>query len=98
MDSLGSYIQDDESFACPLIRRDDPKAFGYSMSEELTLAKLSGISNPEATPLIFDSSAMLRNATSTLAALPLPPRHRGGRENNIVYADGRVKAVESDQS
>lgn len=97
MNALKSYVPDDESFACPMVRQDDATGYGYSMNEGVTLRKLSGIQKPEDTPLIFDSSSLLRNATSTLAALPVPGRHRGGRENNIAYADGRVTAVEVDQ-
>lgn len=97
MNALKSYVPDDESFACPMVREDDATGYGYSMNEEVALKKLSSLQNPENTPLVFDSSSLLRNATSTLAALPLPGRHRGGNENNVAYADGRVTAVEAIQ-
>ncbi len=96
MDALAQYEPDELAYACPVQRRVEPQSFGYGFNRELSGAEVGKLSQPDQTPLAFDSSDVRRNASGGLELLPSPGRHRNGRENNVVYADGRTAPLPRD--
>lgn len=43
------------------------------------------------TPMVYESTLMVKNASDKAASLPMPPRHPAG--NTVAFADGRVKQI-----
>ena len=90
MDVTRPFVRDDEVFACPDVRKTDPKGYGYAMSVSLGSAKQAWVRNPEKAALIFDSILLNRNACSDVYGLPNPPRYSG---NSVAYADGHARRM-----
>lgn len=68
----------------------DTKAFGYAFNGKLSRAMFPDIKSPATLPFIYDSSNLRENANDAFASLPSPGRHDG--KNNVLFADGKVKA------
>ena len=66
-------------------------AYGYAMNAALSSTKRSAVTDPTATPLLFDSTILTKNAASGIDTLPKPGRHNGG--NNVAYTDGHARRV-----
>ena len=78
-------VTGDPSFAhCPAVK--GPGLFGYAFNSRLGLSGLSGIPDPSAVPLIYDSVNLGANASDPVSSIPARPRH--GRVNNMAYLDG----------
>lgn len=93
---LAKYEPDEVAFACPHQRRVDPGSSGYALNKAVAGKKLDEIQNPEETYLVFDSRPTVPGSIADSKAVPRPGRHRNGRVNNVVYADGRVNSVPAD--
>ena len=93
MNLLGNYVRKTDVFTCPGAKSGgSPDDFpGYAMFPGLSGQKYTFIKDPEAAPLIFDTSVRGRNAYAdpeTQATF----RH-GNRVCNSVYLDGHAKAI-----
>jgi prepilin-type processing-associated H-X9-DG protein len=96
MDSTQEYRKSEGILRCPTFAFDEkaPKnLYGYAMNQAMSGAKIPP--KPDTVPLIFESVNLARNASGTLDSLPNPGRHNG--KNMIGYADGHVKAVDSNK-
>lgn len=80
-------------FRCPTISKKRTGEYGYAFFDDLGLKPRSQLVDPKTTPMVFDSDLMSRNAHSGVESLPKVPRHRSGRSNNVLAADGHAKAV-----
>ncbi|MCS7301631.1 MAG: DUF1559 domain-containing protein [Fimbriimonadales bacterium] len=87
-DSIAARIRDPITFRCPSV---PPGKFGYAMNSRLSHQRISELVDSHTTPLLYDSSNLERNAHDAFSSLPNPPRHV--QVNNVVYADGHVRAV-----
>lgn len=98
MNAMVPYDRDSSAFRCPYLGYSDLFAFGYAFNSSLSQAPRSGLTNPSAMPVVYDSSRIRRNANDAVSSLPNPPRHRGRIDgitgmawgNNVAFADGRV--------
>lgn len=93
MDATASYLKqpsDDQGFdrtlRCPAVFN---LGFGYAFNSGLSQEKSP--SRPEATPLIYDSTQLGRNAVDRFTSLPRPARHEG--RDNVADADGHAKSI-----
>ncbi len=105
MDDVGSYVtrNSDSNYVlqCPIVRSASPKSFGYAFNSRLNLKTVSKIKNAATTELIYDSSALIRNANDEVTSLPTPPRHKAravkGKKtiaiNFMCFVDSHVKAL-----
>jgi len=90
-EALLPYVRNAELYKCPA---SPDLEFGYAMNAELNEIHLALLDDPSRTPLFFDSSIGQTNASGVKESLCNPPRHLG--RNNIVFADGHVSQVKSD--
>jgi hypothetical protein len=88
MDALFPYSKDEAALRCPLVG-DDPQHHGYAFNSNLSLLELDKVVDPVATPLIYDSINLARNASDPVTSLPDPTRHQRG--NVMGYADGHAR-------
>ncbi len=72
-----------DAFRCPEVAVG---SYGYAFNSSLVGVYSPNIDNPSATPLVFDSPTLTRNALSAYD-LPNPPRHTSGV---TAYLDGHV--------
>ena len=91
MDKLQPLVRSGRAFRCPTMRMRGFGAYGYAMNSALSAGKKSAIADPAATPLLFDSTLLAKNAASGIETLPSPGRHNGG--NNVAYADGHASRL-----
>ncbi len=108
MDDVESYVtrnsDSNHVLQCPNIRSVSPKSFGYAFNSRLNLKPVSKIKTAATTELIYDSSALIRNANDEVASLPTSPRHKAravkGKKsiaiNFVCFVDGHVKALTQD--
>jgi len=91
MDALKPVVRGGEDgLRCPAVPRDDKPVFGYAYSASQAGKFIVFANDPKTTPLVFDSTLLVRNAVGDLTTLPHPRRHGG---NCLLYADGHAKAV-----
>jgi prepilin-type processing-associated H-X9-DG protein len=91
MDVIAPYGKGPLPLVCTSLMKDhDPQIYGYCFNGRLSQATIPA--QPELVALVFDSINLARNASGSLASLPVPARHVGDR-NNVVYADAHVKSV-----
>jgi hypothetical protein len=88
--ALEPYTRNANLFRCPQVKT----GFGYAMNPYLARAPLP--TNPELTPLLFDTPNLSRDALMVSIAPIAEDRHRG--RINVVFAEGRVKALELPQA
>ncbi len=88
MDRLSEYVGDENAMACPAVGDAKAGKHGYAMNRALGSKAIGEASNPQETPLYYDSSTLERNANDDVSSLPSPGRHGG--KNNSVYLDGHV--------
>lgn len=93
--AIANYLYDESVLSCPRQRRVEPKSSGYSMNQEAAGKKLADIEAK--TILFFDSRHTEHGSIATLEDLCRPPRHRNGRANSVVYANGKTAAVALNQ-
>lgn len=65
--------------------------WNYAFNRALSGVKLADLKNPEATVMVFESTANVKNAADEGASVPRPGRHGGG--TTYVFADGRAKWI-----
>ncbi len=88
MDATYPYNHDSTLYRSPLVERRNPTNFGYAFNIELVGIDLSTILDPSATPTLFDSTVLARNATALPSTMPAPARYNG--KNTVGYSDGHV--------
>lgn len=76
----------DRDLRCPSVFR---RGYGYAF--DAVLSEKKSPAQPEAVPLVYDSSNLARNASDGVTSLPRPARHDG--KDNVAYADGHAKTV-----
>lgn len=77
----------------PSVYMDNPLGFGYAFNEILSGKYVDEVEDPDATPLVFDSSDISWNAFGNPAQLaPTPPRPEG---NFAVTVSGSVVKLET---
>ncbi|MBS1718552.1 MAG: hypothetical protein JSS72_12555 [Armatimonadetes bacterium] len=91
---LTPYVKDPAIFTCPTMH-DQGKEGGYAMNQALLGSFTSKIQSPSTTPLYFEVADEGLNRTANPLSFVSPPRHGGKR--TVAYADGRSKALLSDQ-
>lgn len=89
-------IQKDEWLHCPTVSNRHDGKFGYAFNAALSGRKLKGkklneMPDAAATPLLYDSTNLAKNAHDTLTSLPKPGRHGG--KNSILFCDGHIESV-----
>lgn len=88
---------EDESesiFRCAEISMTRTGDYGYAFNAVLSSVKRSSVSDPDGTPMIFDSSNLKRNASGKPEdLLPKPARHNREKNNNAVMVSGKVKEM-----
>jgi prepilin-type processing-associated H-X9-DG protein len=89
MDAAGRYRKPENWSHCPAVHPFSLSAFGYAFNSNLSGKKVTAIANPAATPMLYDSTNLARNASDPVTSLPEPPRHGAG--NNLGYADGHAR-------
>ena len=89
MDELNVRGVPETAFHCPTVRATNPSDYGYEFNGALAGAKLN--TEMLATPMVIDSTDLVRNASD---GMHFPPtgRHigRGGRANNALLANGSI--------
>ena len=91
MDELQPFIPREDVLQCPALKEKKPKAYGYAMNGDLSLASVNDVAEPGNAPLVFDSVLLVLNAYSGYYGLPDTPRH--SNRNNVAYADGHAKGL-----
>ncbi len=91
MDVRWPYLTDESTYKCPALTRTRPAAYGYAFNASLTQRPLKTVPRPDATPLVYDSANLARNAFDPVSSLPRPGRH--SRRNCIQFVDGHTKAM-----
>lgn len=91
VDSYSSKIGEFQ-FHCP----ETPKSqFSYAFN--ISLSGKDGnqfeVDYLRSTPMVYESTLMVKNASDNVASLPMPPRHPEG--NIIAFADGTVKQIKN---
>lgn len=86
MDAMDPYIKNPSIFHRPGLPKG---AWGYAFNGSLDRAKSP--QNPDRVPLIYESVNPAKNASDLVTSLPSPGLHNG--RDDIVYADGHVKAI-----
>ena len=66
---------------------------GYAFNAALGHKDPEKLGAPATTVLLYDSINPNKGASDFVTSLPQPGRHEG--KNNVAYADGHVKVVES---
>lgn len=87
MDDLYLYTKSNTVFRSPLVQLQDSTHYGYAYNAAAAGADTTVV-DPSTTLTFFDSTILTRNAISTTATLPSPPRYH--THNTIVYLDGHV--------
>jgi hypothetical protein len=87
MDQIDPYCNNKRFFNCPSVPR-----FGYAFNKPLGDQNATHVESPETTPLLYDSTTIMRNANDAFTSLPRPARHEGGKDS-VAYADGHARAV-----
>jgi hypothetical protein len=91
-EALREYATNPYVFACP--ERPDRTAFAFNSA--LGGRRLKDIRDPDATPLLFETSLWQRNAHDHLESFILP-HPKGGwskaRYGNVAFLSGRVRSV-----
>lgn len=94
MDSILPYVKNPQVYHVPEYAKSSPWFYGYAFNAALSLQKAPIVEAvAEKTPLVYDSSNPIRNASDRVTSLPVPGRH-GGR-NHMAYADGHVKTLKA---
>lgn len=94
---LTDYIVKDEWEHCPAVSNRHDDKFGYAYNSSIAgmslggKEKLSDLPKASETPLLYDSTNLVKSATDNFTSLPKPGRHNGA--NNILYLDGAIKSV-----
>lgn len=65
--------------------------YGYALNSAVAGVNTTLITNPDNTELLFDSTVLSRNASTTTATLPNPGRYEG--RNAIVFVSGSARGV-----
>lgn len=95
VDALLSQWSDvkDKGFHAEALFRDptapESEPWNYAFNRALSGVRLGDIKRPEATVMVFESMAGVKNASDMGQSLPHPGRHSGG--DYFVFADGRAK-------
>jgi hypothetical protein len=77
-------------FRCPTISKLRTGEYGYALYVAAAGTRLAELETREGVPLVFDSTALDRNAVSDASSLPNPPRHSSGKENFRAMTNGSV--------
>ena len=82
----------ESNFRCPSISAMREGGYGYAFNSEVGKANLAGLD--PASPLVFDSKLLTRNANGLPKdLLPIPLRHKQGTANVVAMIDGSVQMV-----
>lgn len=104
MDTLPPYISSagsqrplEKILRCPSATAKSAEAYGYAYNSALSRLSMEKLTEPQSTPMIYDSHKTEKNATDKVQSAANPPRHTGrghddqyGKGNNFAYADGHV--------
>jgi len=93
-DTLLKYEPNEVIYACPHQRRIDPRSSGYALAKRLAGQSLKDFPDQTTSVLFFDSRVTVPGALADPAEAARPGRHKNGRVNNVVYADGRAASVD----
>jgi hypothetical protein len=105
MDASKPYWKAVEFTRCPAVPGDG-NGYGYAMNARLDKRTIASIAQPDATPLLFDSLDLSRNADDPFKSLPSPGRHTWREKrgtplvsgNLVAYVSGRVRFVADKQA
>ncbi len=89
VDAYGSKLEEIQ-FHCP----ETPKSqFSYAFNRSLRGKDSDQLGDDylRSTPMVYESTLMVKNASDDATSLPVPPRHPAG--NTVAFADGRVKQI-----
>jgi prepilin-type processing-associated H-X9-DG protein len=99
MTKINPYIKNPAVYACPSVANHSQAETGgiytYAYSSQLSKRQVALMKAPELTGMLYDSSALTENASDAMISLPVPGRHMG--RNNMGFADGHVKSMDSVQ-
>jgi len=90
MDATEPYHMDATVEHCPDVKGDG--LFGYAFNAGVKSLNNAG-STDAATPLVYDSVNLAKNASDLATSMPQPGRHQG--RDNVAYVDGHAKSVEA---
>jgi hypothetical protein len=102
MDAVLPYTSKEDYMRCPVISRENPALYGYAYNERLSAFPEGKIASKATTPMLFDSTILMRNAADdghSFAASP--PRHGSATSGSksyggaIGFADGHVALLPS---
>jgi hypothetical protein len=89
MNVLESYSKKPLNLRDPGIRQTH--AYGYAFNSDLSAILMTTIDEVAWTPMVYDSSNLLKNASDPVLSLPNPGRHWG--RNNMAYTDSHVRSL-----
>ncbi len=95
-DDFKGAVQKEEWLHCPAVSNRHDGKFGYAYNAALSGRKLKGkklneMPDAAKTPLLFDSTALEKNAKDDFKSLPKPGRHGG--KNNVLFCDGHIESI-----
>lgn len=77
----------------------NPLSYGFAHNSQLDFANADILPNPQAVPLIYDSSNLQRDASDPVTSLPASGRHLtkgpGKGQNHVAYVDGHTKTFDA---
>jgi hypothetical protein len=98
MDAAYPYSKSNEIYKDPTVHDSKPDDYGYAHFLPLSGRDVAKLAEPEAVPLLFQSTLLVRNATGGLDTLPNPPRvqpRSGVQKNHVAFLDTHVEAFSS---
>ena len=91
--ALAPYAQSSVIFSCPHQRRIDPSSSGYAMNRDVVGRVLATL--PPDAISFFDYQGFEHGAIGGIHETPKPGRHRRGRANCVVFANGKPSTIEA---
>ncbi|MCC7231173.1 MAG: type II secretion system protein [Fimbriimonadaceae bacterium] len=95
VDATFPYAKNDLIYRSPAASKVDKAAYGFAFRKELGLKKIAGYRDPDRWAMIFDSTILIRNATSGLETMPQPGRYGSGASasNGVAFLDGHARSL-----
>lgn len=91
--ALAKYLFDETALSCPRVRRSEPTLSGYALSANVANRRLVELAANEV--FFFDYKGTEHGVVATIDEMPRPARHRNGRSNSVVYANGKSASVQA---
>ena len=91
VDGIKPYVKSDSVFRSPAVVLKDENEYGYAFNISVSGESITSFESPSMLLSFFDSTDLLKNATTSTSTLPIPPRY--GTKNTLAYVDGHVAPV-----